>query len=185
MWFARTRARHTHICLSVVSLGVQVVVSSGSVCVGNELPCARINTVRSLTQIRFRGTHFMSTLMALGCSWRGARPRAGPGGARADTPLRRPRDRIEIALRPLRAAHTPHVRRRESVLWRDPDRTRTCAHESSYTWTRLVRTVENLSLCVLSHVSPMCINDKPQTNCYFFARKRRTVYNARTTYNAR
>ena len=52
------RARATHISVSLWSLWA--VVSSGSICVGNELPCARINTVRSLTYIRFRGTHFMA-----------------------------------------------------------------------------------------------------------------------------
>ena len=54
----RVCATHTYLTVSLWSLWV--VVSSGSICVGNELPCARINTVRSLTHIRFRGTHFMA-----------------------------------------------------------------------------------------------------------------------------
>ena len=40
---ACTHARDTHSVSSLWSLWA--VVSSGSLCVGNELPCARINTV--------------------------------------------------------------------------------------------------------------------------------------------
>ena len=178
---AHTRATHTHICLSVVSLGVQVVVSSGSVCVGNELPCARINTVRSLTQIRFRGTHFMSTLMALGCSWRGARRGRGRG-ARAQT---RPSDVLEIESRSrfgLFARHTRLTCGDERVYCGETltghaharTRVRTRGRDSFALW--------KICLCVCSLTSHQCVSTiNLKRTVTFFARKRRTVYNARTT----
>ena len=102
------RARATHISVSLWSLWA--VVSSGSICVGNELPCARINTVRSLTHIRFRGTHFMAR--------RGARTHA-----RSEAEI----ESISLARRGASRGGERDV----SCVYTVEDRTRTCAHESS------------------------------------------------------
>ena len=116
MWCARVGARcarvraHARDTHSVSLWSLWAVVSSGSLCVGNELPCARINTVRSLTHIRFRGTHFMAR--------RGARTHA-----RSEAEI----ESISLARRGASRGGERDV----SCVYTVEDRTRTCAHESS------------------------------------------------------